>query len=860
MAPGHYSRNTIRSQTPTPSQLNTDDMETTPDRQTGRESAASSRPVSATSINFSRKRAHNISGDGHSLEQSYARANENDEQDPKRLRFDEWPFDENVTARTRGPTRSPPPSVSRRYVSSPVRNSKFKEGSMHDRRSDKPPSMFIRHTSTNDGSMPSVDHLMEEYAQDANGNATVRLPGKQANRATQAKGLTHHPNMSISGPSVDEAAENDGNSPGLYRFGRSIASAFNPVNLWNKVSTNWGKPREEHLQERKDEKLQQMVDQKAKAEKVYAEMKAAGAFGANGSKALTNPAALAAFAEKMNAEPNDSNRDSGVHMEDGPKGSTNRGETSAAPSGSLRKSSFHIRTPSLSNLKKSRSEVNLHGRRSSTSSVSTQKPLPPHPGDMSTLRKQQSRKDMQKQQKLTKRVSDLEAKLESARRELHVAIGPQNNPLPPLPRTGMAEPSPSQTYSSKTMLKRRGFQPGTLPSLPSERLLFPDGVPPEMMEGAGIGPSKSKTSFTFANKIVHSTEDSDTSVHSPDVRDIDTFPMPPFASHATNNNAPNAVTKTSTLPPRSSSLQLKGPTESQDSTSEPTASGPEEVLAAKGSSTQKSSSKKREPRRAKYQADSWYQPIPDSESDEGWEIEQVENTGEKHRAGGGGDIGGGKANTTGGAAIEDGGTKGTSTEDKEKYKHSKANDELKLEDLVPEREGQETGSGAVEGVVSESERSGRLMSLEVPKDYSPTRKISASGALDLALHPIEETIYEENVSISTTTKTSKIPLAKSPKRSTAVATPSYPRRTAKTPSPSKPASRGRIPEQWRTPGRKSTSPPPSRGYSKGAKVGEDEIVEVRPDGVHVPPLPGKQSGTGQKKNKDGEFEWPEDCF
>jgi len=68
------------------------------------------------------------------------------------------------------------------------------------------------------------------------------------------------------------------------------------------------------------------------------------------------------------------------------------------------------------------------------------------------LRRLPSRKDLQKQQKLVKRVSDLEGKLEAARRQLAESMG---------------EPVPMQT----TFGGRYRFIPSTLATLPSESLL-----------------------------------------------------------------------------------------------------------------------------------------------------------------------------------------------------------------------------------------------------------------------------------------------------------------------------------------------------------------------------------------------------
>jgi hypothetical protein len=73
------------------------------------------------------------------------------------------------------------------------------------------------------------------------------------------------------------------------------------------------------------------------------------------------------------------------------------------------------------------------------------------------VRKQQSRKDLARQAKLLKKVSNLEDKLERARRELRELAGGE-------------EPA-VLTRGPDTLLHGRPFVPRALPSLPSERLL-----------------------------------------------------------------------------------------------------------------------------------------------------------------------------------------------------------------------------------------------------------------------------------------------------------------------------------------------------------------------------------------------------
>lgn len=119
---------------------------------------------------------------------------------------------------------------------------------------------------------------------------------------------------------------------------------------------------------------------------------------------------------------------------------------SPMPPASGRRSSLTLRTPSFQTLKKATSHIQLpsvkrHSAQSEASDASHQ------------VKKQQSKKDLAKQQKLVKRVSNLETQLETARRELELAISNA-------PATEAVEKSTKKT-----------FKPGALPSLPSERIL-----------------------------------------------------------------------------------------------------------------------------------------------------------------------------------------------------------------------------------------------------------------------------------------------------------------------------------------------------------------------------------------------------
>ena len=115
-------------------------------------------------------------------------------------------------------------------------------------------------------------------------------------------------------------------------------------------------------------------------------------------------------------------------------------------SASGRRSSLNLRTPSFQTLKKATSHIQLPSVKRNSTVLEI--------GDGSQqVKKQPSKKDLAKHQKLVKRVSNLESQLEAARHELEQSLAS----------------TPATKPVGKTT--RKAFQPGALPSLPSERLL-----------------------------------------------------------------------------------------------------------------------------------------------------------------------------------------------------------------------------------------------------------------------------------------------------------------------------------------------------------------------------------------------------
>ena len=267
----------------------------------------------------------------------------------------------------------------------------------------------------------------------------------------------------------------ESNKPsGMFRFGKAIASAFNSANLWQGLNGVW-KEREKENQAKPDRDIL-----KAKAEQKYAELKKSGYKGTQTAPTRPESQEVPEIKHRDTDESRHSSfRDSGVYVDELQSSSDRRGSDkfitsteslmppppmtaghrSASPfsdASSGRRSSFLFQKPSLEGLKRIKSQVHLpsikRSAENATSLPSTEKGGAAGPG----LRREGSRLDTAIQYKLIKKVSDLENKLEIARRELEQSIH-RAPPVPDLPeRVG-----------------RKQFVPGALPSLPSERLLTP---------------------------------------------------------------------------------------------------------------------------------------------------------------------------------------------------------------------------------------------------------------------------------------------------------------------------------------------------------------------------------------------------
>ncbi|KAI9785523.1 MAG: hypothetical protein M1839_009264 [Geoglossum umbratile] len=342
------------------------------------------------------------------------------------------------------------------YQNMPGRPSRFQEGSMNDRASKNPPSTYTEHYDAVGRYLAEQDNISCM----ADPNVTHSQP------TPVARDKVHRQQASISQNSGGTA---DSQRSGIWRVGKAIIDWFSYSKYMQEEEE---KARQKRILERRQRK----------AMRVYEELKRTGQLGALGKRGTRSNVNVAAPSYHQTGwnHPGVNNRDSGVDVGDGRHFDRQKGamptldvdqvlmpppslpvfDRSGAPSSAIspppRQSTFFKR-PSIPNLKKARSEVHLPSS-GNPLPVATSSSSRGQDGTVATnvLRKQPSKKDLQRQQKLSQKVSDLESKLQVARRELSLALG-ETVPVPPL-RSSAAN--------------RLAFAPGTLPSLPSESLVL----------------------------------------------------------------------------------------------------------------------------------------------------------------------------------------------------------------------------------------------------------------------------------------------------------------------------------------------------------------------------------------------------
>ncbi|KAL8815013.1 MAG: hypothetical protein Q9223_005815 [Gallowayella weberi] len=338
----------------------------------------------------------------------------------------------------------------RRSLGRTSRSSKFLEGSMNDRVSKKPPSIYLQDEAA-----------MEHY----HDQVSFRQLDSQGSSGLDEDKTYCDAGIETSKPS------------GMYRFGKALASAFNPVNVWQGIN-GYLKVKEE--QKIPDKNI--LDERKIKAERAYAEMKKNGFKGTQPFAIRGSSIDGSGFSDRTSQDHSIDSpcRDSGIHFDEAltsihpkknaqsyPMGSedmliatsllqSRRAASPIAPAENGRRTSLNLRRPSFPNLKKVKSHIQLPTAKRKTANAVSASPSSQLTSDWSTgqgLSRQPSKKDIAKQRKLSKQVSDLESKLQRARRDLEISRG-WTPEVPMIPKSG-----------------RKPFKPGALPSLPSESFL-----------------------------------------------------------------------------------------------------------------------------------------------------------------------------------------------------------------------------------------------------------------------------------------------------------------------------------------------------------------------------------------------------
>lgn len=377
----------------------------------------------------------------------------------KRSRGSDWPLPRTIPINVEPQHHVQNDGCSSKQRSlTPVRGSRFVEGSMNDRASKMPPREFT-----------GEDNMRETYAR--------HLAKSRTAQQTSASGSI---------PDKSETARHSG----IFRFGKSLAASFNLQNwkLWSKQ------------QEPQDEMPQQRAlrERQEKAERIYAELKRTGNFrdsaippffrAASDDIAVKHDSGIAFDRTPVPGLTSQEDKRRGRIFIDPPILPTDDDEShstsepsSTAPRSLLTKPPRSLR-PSRSRPQDARSQSpkpRTRTRRRSLSvprlrKPSTQVSESDDPGRSSPrVQRASSRPNLRKHRRLVKRVSNLETKLAAARQQLLEAA---SEPLP----------SPAPAPATAERVSRQRFVPGALATLPSERLLSGytsgDGTDAEKME------------------------------------------------------------------------------------------------------------------------------------------------------------------------------------------------------------------------------------------------------------------------------------------------------------------------------------------------------------------------------------------
>lgn len=770
--------------------------------------------------------------------------------------------------------------------SNQARGSKFQEGSLTDKPSAQPPSVFTRMIRTDSGNIHHVDALMADYHE---GLATPRDSVEEA--VDQEKALMSQRVNEITAESTKKDEQG-----GFFRFGRSLAANFRPVALWNKL---WNETKEEMIRQNMEE-AERKRRQKEEAEARYAEMKQAGQLGlkhvanlnagmrTSGESAVPRDSGIVLDSARTSIGHKRTVSD-GSQLLQPPKedvsshSGSDMPETASKTSKTL-KSRLHWKRPSVSNLKdglkRVKSDFNLAAaNRESSSSVSPVKT----DFDQSALRKSHSRYDLKKQGKLSKRVSNLETKLAQARVELNEALVEAS----PMPRLN----NKYERFTPVSTLKRPKFVPGRLPTLPSERMLNPEQLSfgddeQSPIDATGEPQPRKGLDLTESMEVDEVKDDtlkaSRERAYPPHVSSIfklsnDNIEQLPPTVDQPDQNDPNETSERTQLASDSAKMDPNSISNfTSNGAPEPAKSGDYASLDAKLKALDanvKVAKKASKPKTKKRKSgvdddDKTFKPGKDTDDDAEWK--EVNGTPKKKRKSTGNNSSSPPTKKTRGAAGKQSSPQGK--------KMSKASPGDKA------RSDKNPVKKSVEEQYSEDEMEDVEAGADDLGDSAPARNSMDSQGLPL------EPVYEDEE------ETSTVPLKDEPSKPTAMATPArYGRRAAR--SRSRSASPNKLSgfvrpgaeEQMITraaeaaqqhPGRRgrSASPPPTNGHYKVTET-VIETVSVVPGEDGVPKMPkgahgsfestvtttheGAEVETITKEIKSGskeDFEWPEDVF
>ena len=295
-----------------------------------------------------------------------------------------------------------------------------------------------------------------------------------------------------------------------------------------------------------------LQERKVKAAEAYVDLKQRGFPGIYGTPRGSSISLANIKRKEVGASQTSSLRDSGIDMDDFPTPidpKRNRVMLGTNPSiltpsigsqdyvADSNHGAYTLRSPqrlrrlSFSSLKRVKSHLQLPlSRRDAIS------PVPHdsaehhgHNTDLSQngLKRKQSKKDLQKQQKLSKKISDLETQLEKARRNLRLV-----EDAPPVP-----------DFSAHAL--RKPFVPGALASLPSERLLLRGASEQLEMELADEAGRKRKMtrSEAIAERADNDNDDNDDDGNDDNDDDNDDLEASIIASKTIVNKTTAAMSK-----------------------------------------------------------------------------------------------------------------------------------------------------------------------------------------------------------------------------------------------------------------------------------------------------------------------------